>query len=147
MKHRLIALPLARSVGDVLIVSSESRFFGGSIYYSNLKSAAPSVSKTMDPMYIRRWRQKNWARAICISHRANDKKKGIYDEANFITYDFVEKLWLLQKERCLYCDKKMQTKYRNKRDGCTIDRINNKIGHTMGNCVLACFAPRARNCL
>jgi len=45
IKHRLIALPFARSVGDVLIVSSESRFLGGSIYYTNLKSAAHSVSK------------------------------------------------------------------------------------------------------
>ena len=96
--------------------------------------------------HLKRWKHKdkerymkNWARNMVYSSRHTDKKKHMYDEIHHITENFVERIYLFQKHKCYYCDKEMQTKNRQKRDGCTIERLDNNFGHTIKNCVLACF--------
>ena len=75
---------------------------------------------------------------IVSSSKARDKSGLIFDKAHFITRNYVERIWLFQKHKCHYCDKTMQVWDRKKADGCTIERLDNKFGHTHKNCVLAC---------
>jgi len=77
---------------------------------------------------------------IC-GYKQQDKKKGIYDEKQFVDLvDVIEKLreCLL---RCHYCSKEMLVLYDLSRESrqWTVDRIDNDKGHNMGNYHLACL--------
>ena len=78
------------------------------------------------------------AKNIVSCSKNRDKLSRQYDPIHFITRNYVERLWLFQKQKCFHCDKIMSKYDRNKRDGCTIERLDNKFGHTIKNCVLAC---------
>ena len=71
------------------------------------------------------------------SSRESDKKKDRYDANNFIDKPFLEGLFE-DSENCHYCS--INFTY-NERiyTFVTIERLNNNIGHTKSNCVLACF--------
>ena len=81
---------------------------------------------------------KDWVDRIINVSRTHDKWDDLYDPIHFITRNYIERIWLFQKELCFYCDKKMQLDDRRKSDGCTIERLDNTFGHTIKNCVLAC---------
>ena len=81
-----------------------------------------------------------WVNRILWASKAKDKKKKFYDPVHFITRNFVERIWVTQKELCFHCGEKMQTNNRRLRDGCTIERLDNNFGHTIKNCVLACYS-------
>ena len=78
------------------------------------------------------------AKNIVGCSKNRDKLSRQYDPIHFITENYVERIWLFQKHKCFHCDKIMQLYNRNKPDGCTIERLDNKFGHTIKNCVLAC---------
>jgi hypothetical protein len=73
-----------------------------------------------------------------ISHsKQKDIKYNRYDVNKFIDKCFIESL-IKESTKCFYCKVQMQfIKYQN--DLCTIERINNSIGHIKSNCILACL--------
>jgi hypothetical protein len=69
--------------------------------------------------------------------KQHDIKYNRYDESNFITYDYVQGLITQSNDQCYYCD--VQLQYIDfSADLGTIERIDNSLGHIMGNCVIAC---------
>jgi hypothetical protein len=71
------------------------------------------------------------------SSKQSDKKKNIYDETNFIDYEFCKELIKESGKFCYYCDIELQ--YIEYNDTlATIERLDNDIGHIKENCVIAC---------
>jgi hypothetical protein len=70
--------------------------------------------------------------------KTKDIKYNRYDANNFIDRCFLE--WIMDESmNCHYCKFEMQfIEYDG--DLCTIERLDNSIGHTKANCVLACKA-------
>jgi hypothetical protein len=76
---------------------------------------------------------------MCTSSRISDKKKG-----RIFSLDFTSVLDMVMDTRnCTYCNIELQYANPYLSDFCTIDRIDDSIGHTNENCVIAC---RACNC-
>ena len=77
--------------------------------------------------------------SMIIHSKSTDKKYDIYNEVDFIDYEFLEEL----KEKYTHCywnDCKVELQYIEYRgDLCTIERINNNFGHIKSNCVFACL--------
>ena len=67
-----------------------------------------------------------------------DKKHNRFAEDTFVDYDFVLNLIQKSKDQCYYCSCELQYLERCDNMG-TIERLDNAIGHTKGNCVIACF--------
>lgn len=66
-----------------------------------------------------------------------DKKRGYYDQANFIDYEHVYNLIQESNNQCYYCNCDLQcVKYTSNMG--TIERLDNNIGHIKGNCAIAC---------
>ena len=66
-----------------------------------------------------------------------DKKYNRYDADRFIDKCFLKGLIEDSRNRCRYCEKKIQyTKYTD--DLATIERLDNRIGHIKSNCVITC---------
>jgi len=75
---------------------------------------------------------------LMIRHsKFNDKKNNRYDQTNFIDKCFVKNLIEDCEDKCYYC--KCELQYIDFTGNlATIERIDNKIGHIKGNCVIAC---------
>lgn len=69
--------------------------------------------------------------------RYADKAKNHYDENNFIDYEFVNFIIQQSYDLCFYCGKELQY-IDNEHNLATIERLDNSIGHTKDNCVIAC---------
>ena len=72
------------------------------------------------------------------SVKGKDKKR----KRNFdLTMDFLFFLHTKQNSKCYYCENVLNVENNNNKtlDQISIDRKNSKIGHIMGNCVLACY--------
>jgi hypothetical protein len=69
--------------------------------------------------------------------RAKDKKTNIYDENNFIDYEYVKNLIIEGNNICCYCKIQLQFIHYDKILA-TIERINNSLGHIKGNVKIAC---------
>ena len=71
--------------------------------------------------------------------KQHDIKYNRYDEDNLINYEFLTKL----KEKYTHCywdDCKVELQYIVYQDDlCTIERLDNDIGHIKSNCVFACL--------
>ena len=76
---------------------------------------------------------KNWI----YQSKQSDKKKNIYDENNFIDYEFCKELIQESGKFCYYCDIELQYIEYNSTLA-TIERLDNDIGHIKENCVIAC---------
>lgn len=68
--------------------------------------------------------------------KASDRKKDRYDANNFVDKCFIEML-MDESLECHYCSIEMQLIDCDD-TLCTIERLDNRIGHTKANCVLAC---------
>ena len=70
-----------------------------------------------------------------------DKKKQLYNADKFVTIEHMIDLLVASKLQCYYCRKPVFVLYKNVRDNAqwTLDRIDNNIGHTIGNCVICCL--------
>ena len=87
----------------------------------------------------RDYHAKNWDTRCCMHARLSDiKMKRPIDESLYITPERLRTLRLLQCNRCVYCDTKMQVINRKKPDGLTIERIKNSDAHNEDNCILSC---------
>lgn len=86
--------------------------------------------KCTDPIKVT---VKNW---IYLT-KDSDIKKNRYDANSHIDKCFLESL-IEESTICPYCDVEMQ--FKDYDDTlCTIERKDNKIGHTKANCILACM--------
>lgn len=78
---------------------------------------------------------------ICINMVRNSKvadiRRNRYNEEQFITYDYVRGLLTQSGNKCHYCTEPIQYII-NQPDLGTIERLDNSIGHNIGNCVIAC---------
>lgn len=98
-----------------------------------------------------RWRCKlcKDPRAITIKRMVynaaiSDKKKNRFDRDNHIDFQFIDTL-MNKSLNCYYCSTPMQLiEFRH--DLCTIERIDNSIGHVKNNCTLACLKCNYRRC-
>ena len=69
--------------------------------------------------------------------KESDKKKNRYNQTEFIDKCFVKNLIEDCEDKCYYCNCDLQyIIYQN--NLATIERLDNSIGHTKGNCVIAC---------
>ena len=70
--------------------------------------------------------------------KQSDIKHNRYNEQEFITYEFCQKLIEDSHHLCCYCSIPLQTLIYQP-DLMTIERIDNSIGHMIGNCTIACY--------
>jgi len=71
--------------------------------------------------------------------KRSDIKNNRYDANNFIDYCFLK---ILSEEytHCCWPDCEVELQYiENKDNLATVERLDNSIGHTKANCVLACL--------
>lgn len=75
-------------------------------------------------------------------YKQQDLKKDRYTEAEFIKFDHVIDLMKQCELKCKYCNCELYILYDNVREKrqWTIDRVDNAIGHNIGNVHLACLA-------
>ena len=75
------------------------------------------------------------------SYKNQDKRKNIFDEESFITYDKTLEKLVISKLKCYYCRKNCLIMFSNCRDlnQWTLDRIDNGIGHSKDNTVICCL--------
>ena len=72
--------------------------------------------------------------------KQNDIRRGYDISNNYIDVQFIIDAQKEQGYACIYCDVIMQLLCKpSSRDLLTIERIDNSIGHTKSNCVLACY--------
>lgn len=87
--------------------------------------------KCSDPMKVS-------VRNMIRSSKQSDKKNERYNHTEFIDKDFINDL-IKNNQNCMYCGNEMNFNIRNPLL-CTIERIDNSIGHIKSNCVLCCFS-------
>lgn len=80
------------------------------------------------------------------SYRGQDIKKGIYNENEFVNYEFVLNLLVEKQMKCFYCRENVMLLYNHVRENkqWTLERINNDIGHNIGNVEIACLICNLR---
>ncbi len=72
------------------------------------------------------------------SAKKNDKKYNRFDEVNFVDYNHVKTMIQKSEDQCYYCSCELQYIDRSDNLG-SLERLDNDIGHTKGNCVIACL--------
>jgi hypothetical protein len=75
------------------------------------------------------------------SYKYQDIDKNIYNENNIINLsDIIEKL-VASKLKCYYCKEKIMILYKRVREDYqwTLDRVDNDIGHSCENTIIACL--------
>ena len=75
------------------------------------------------------------------SYKQQDKKKGVYDESNFIKCNEIYEMLVKNVLKCNYCCCNINIIYDNYRDDFqwSLDRINNDIGHITSNVCISCL--------
>jgi hypothetical protein len=74
-------------------------------------------------------------------YRAQDVKKNKYDPEHFISLEYVLERIVERELNCFYCQGPVKIWYEISRDPLqwTLERIDNKIGHNVGNIEIACL--------
>jgi hypothetical protein len=74
-------------------------------------------------------------------YRSQDIKKGLYDEDEFVDKSTVVDLMLSCQNGCYYCRQPVKIAYETSREPkqWSLERIDNSIGHTKTNVVIACL--------
>ena len=76
------------------------------------------------------------------NHRVHDMSKGLYNKENHITTKYLISLKEHAGEKCFHCGIELDwsnTGDVRRNDQPTLQRINNKLGHTKDNVCFACF--------
>lgn len=75
------------------------------------------------------------------AYKHQDTLKKIYVFDEFITFDYVKQMILKSKLCCHYCKEPTLILYENVREmnQWSLDRINNCLGHNVGNVVISCL--------
>jgi hypothetical protein len=94
---------------------------------------------------IRGQGQVSWQRGSVRGRRTADKrrwKEEVDDFGEQITVERINDLLVMQQGRCMYCSTVMLYGLGIDRNthprGVTVERVDNDVPHTIGNCVLAC---------
>ena len=80
-------------------------------------------------------------KVMVANSRSHDRKyKRKYAVEDYITIQRIEDMACMQNDKCFYCgdDFNYDVVSRTHRDGCTLERVDEKEAHTIENCVLAC---------
>jgi RNase P subunit RPR2 len=74
-------------------------------------------------------------------YRSQDIEKNLFSESEFVNIEKVIDLMFQSKNMCFYCKKRVHVLYEYVREPnqWTLERIDNKIGHTKTNVVIACL--------
>ena len=75
------------------------------------------------------------------SYKQQDIKKNKYNETTFIKYNCIIEKLIISKLKCYYCNADMKILYSKSKEPkqWTLERINNKEGHSKNNTVCACL--------
>ena len=75
------------------------------------------------------------------AYKQQDVVKKVYTYDEFITFDYVKQMILECKLSCHYCKGAMLILYEHVREmnQWSLDRINNSLGHNVGNVVISCL--------
>ena len=88
----------------------------------------------------RTWKSRHWEQNLLVSHRNRDMRAGLYDEDNFCTLDHIKTVRRELNDKCYHCHVEMDAENRSQPDGMTLQRLDNRIGHTCPNTTLACLS-------
>lgn len=116
-------------------------------YYKNNKEKKLSSHKEWynnNKEYVKEYKINNKLKIRLYSKIKCAKEKDIkydrYDANNHIDKCFIEQLIYDQEMKCIYCNINMELECDNLNDNLlTVERKDNKIGHSKSNCVLACW--------
>ena len=88
-----------------------------------------------------KYNQKNWFKKMIEGSKRKDIKMNRFNAAKnyFISEEFLTYQRKFQQNKCYHCGIFMQSDQRKQNDGLTVERLDNAIGHTKSNCVLACY--------
>lgn len=105
----------------------------------------PNNKKTT-ALLLKLWKQRNWDRRMVCHSKEGDAKRGRLpaDMATYVNPQYLRTLRDTQSNQCPYCTVKMQTENRKAPDGLTLQRLDNRLGHTRANCLLACHQCNVR---
>ena len=92
----------------------------------------------------RTWKTRHWQQNLLVTHRNRDIKSGIYEEDKFCTEDHIKRVREQLNDRCYHCSVLMDAENRNQPDGMTLQRLDNRKGHTIENTTLACLSCNRR---
>ena len=106
----------------------------GARFVRNTKMLVWAGTKAVSP---EQWSKvkNDWMGRTIRASKQYDSKKNLFFE---LTREDIKNMTESQGMKCVYCTKHMQTVRRTDHDGCTIDRVDGKLGHTRENCVLSC---------
>ena len=74
-------------------------------------------------------------KSFVVNWKKRDKKNNVYDEANFIDFDYLKTLLEQQNSCCSQCSSLLT--FENKSTA-RLFLVNNDLGHVKGNCVFKC---------
>lgn len=90
----------------------------------------------------RKYRENNPFKLWIFSSKRTDIKYNQYDPDNFITEEYCQQIADECKDICYYCECELNWKigvgHTRPPNRATIERLDNSIGHVIGNCVVAC---------
>lgn len=74
-------------------------------------------------------------------YRCQDIKNGMVQSYDFVDLESVMSLLKESEMKCFYCKEMVKVLYEHVREPCqwTLDRINNDVGHTKTNVMIACL--------
>jgi hypothetical protein len=102
-------------------------------YHEKNKKIDEDILLTIDNMNAK-------LKQLVNGHRLKDKKKGLYDEENFIDRQWVVDTINKQEKKCYYCKDIMSLNSNISNDKqLSIERVDNTKGHTKLNCVFSCL--------
>ena len=91
------------------------------------------------------WLRMNWWVHMVSCSKRKDIKKGLFDPDDHIDKELLQYRFDEQKGKCFYCNVAMITHSLGLGQGnitpdrLTVERMDNRTGHTKENCILACF--------
>ena len=88
----------------------------------------------------RTWKAKHWEKNLLCTHRIRDVRAGIYDPVNFVTKEHIQAIRRELGGKCFHCHVQMDAENRDLPDGLTLQRLDNRLGHTIQNTTLACLS-------
>lgn len=119
-----------------------------------------TISDKVDPLWLEHYVQVNIINKLYLNmeftdvklierdikkkitgYKAQDLKKNIYSEKDFVNYDKVVQKLVESKLTCFYCNNNCYLIYDKVRqlNQWTLDRINNDYGHNKNNLVISCL--------
>lgn len=104
-------------------------------YFMNANDDVKLIDGTTTQVMLRELRNK------VSGYKAQDLKRELYNEKQLITLDEVVEKLVASKLRCCYCSVAVVIFYKNVRDLAqwTLDRVDNDVGHSAVNTVIACL--------